>query len=471
MSKNIHDMDESFRSAYQQYEDNPSPAVWEKINANLDRKEADSYKRRLFGWKLMTIVLLLLLTGLIIYESGIFRTNSKHHQENSILTNDKNRNNSIPSLQEPSSNSNRPITIDQKSNDPAEPGHNNLLQQEKDKQSDVAVQNNAWHRKPSVAENEQQEITILPSNPEKKAMPGLENDDTPLQQKFLSIPLLIKNISSKINSSLAWDFEKSWPLLNNDPLLKNIATSTITPEKKKNSFHPFWLITGFAAYEQANYKLDSDKPNAITNIRHYEQHEPSYSGGILLSRQLTKKWGVQTGLIYSNTNIGISKQKLYALQDPGGNIAFKYVTSSGYAYIKRDGTAPAIGDSITANEAKHTLQSISIPVAIKYTIGKKKFSITPGAGIEANFITSAIVEVELEDTPAREVVSINKLKGTRSFYWTATADADLRYKINKKLSITVRPSFKYALSPITKNTEVETFPYSFGLGAGLTYKF
>ena len=95
----------------------------------------------------------------------------------------------------------------------------------------------------------------------------------------------------------------------------------------------------------------------------------------------------------------------------------------------------------------------------------------PGAGIEANFITRAKLEIEIEDAANRETVFINKLDGAKSFYWSVVADAELRYIVNKKLAFSIRPVFRYAISPITENNVVETFPYSFGAGLGLTYKF
>ena len=242
--------------------------------------------------------------------------------------------------------------------------------------------------------------------------------------------------------------------------------------KRIHHFKPYWTITGLATYDRVNYKLDSDLPSNITTIQHREVHEPSFSVGLLATRQLKERWGLQTGLIYSNTAIGISPQKIYALQDPAGDIAYKYITSSGYAYIKPGFGAPlALGDSLTTTDAKHSLQSVSVPFFIKHTIGKNKFLFIPGAGVEANFITRAKLITEIEDASNRETVFINKLNGAKSFYWSLAAEAELRYIVNKKLAFSLRPMFRYAISPITENNVVETFPYSFGTGLGLTYKF
>ncbi len=244
-------------------------------------------------------------------------------------------------------------------------------------------------------------------------------------------------------------------------------------KKKTKPFKPFWLATPFVSYDQAGYRLDSDEPSAITSIKFREAYEPSFSVGLLLTRQLAPRFGLQSGLIYSNSAIGMKPQKTYAFRDPTGDVAYKYITSSGYTFIKPGfGPQPTVGDSLTTAEAKHTIEHISVPLAIKYTVlNSKKVSITPGAGVEANFITKANLEVDIEDQFNREIVVVRKLNGTKSFYWSFVADAEIKYKVNQKLSINVRPVYRTALSPITKNNVVETFPHSFGIGAGVTIKF
>jgi len=71
MNKDLHDLDDIFNSAHEQYEDDPSSGVWDKIKADLDRKDAEKYKRRFIGWKRVAVILILLLSGFVLYESGI----------------------------------------------------------------------------------------------------------------------------------------------------------------------------------------------------------------------------------------------------------------------------------------------------------------------------------------------------------------------------------------------------------------
>ena len=180
----------------------------------------------------------------------------------------------------------------------------------------------------------------------------------------------------------------------------------------------------------------------------------------------------QSGILYSNTTIDIAPQKIYAVQSPGGDYAYKYITSAGYGYI-RPGftTAPALGDSLLTSEAEHTLRHITIPLAIKYKIGRGKFSIIPGAGIAANFLTGTKVETEIKNSTDKETVIITRLTGTKNLSWSLTADAEMRYQLNNKMSVNLRPTFRYAISSITRNDDFQTFPYAFGIGLGMTFKF
>ena len=165
-------------------------------------------------------------------------------------------------------------------------------------------------------------------------------------------------------------------------------------------------------------------------------------------------------------------RKIYAVQSPSGDYAYKYITSAGYGYIRPGFTvAPALGDSLLTAEAEHTLRHITVPLVIKYKIKRGKFSIMPGAGIAANFLTGTKVETEIKNTSDKETVTITKLTGAKNFNWSLTTDAEMQYQLNNKMSVNLRPAFRYAISSITRNDDFQTFPYAFGVGLGMTFKF
>jgi len=435
MNKDIHDIDELFRSVLEGHEEIPSAKVKENLETSLDKKDVEFYKRKYSGWKRVAILLLFLLAGFILYDSGIFQTGSG-------------RKPITPKTGKPEISAKSDNIIKQKNNLTDDAGTSKKEEDKNQSPVDFTGHTNT----PSG----------INGNINSPLIPGREIN----RRKMFPAILIDINNEKKVPG-----IQQKQLLVINDSLRKN-NTAKNTNQKKAKNFKPYWLMTGFASYDRVNYKIDSDLPENITSIKHREIHEPSFSGGVLVTRQLTKHWDLQTGVVYSNTAIGISPQKMYAFQQPGGSVAYKYITSSGYAFIKPGfGPQPIVGDSLTTAEAKHTMRYISVPLAIKYTTSNKKYSFIPGAGIEANFITNEKVEVEIEDASNREIVFINKLNGARSFYWSITANTELRYTVNKNLSVSLRPTFRYAISSITKNNDVDTFPYNFGLGFGVVIKF
>lgn len=485
MDKNLHDIDELFRSGLDEYEETPSTGVKETLDAALDKQDAEKYKKRFILWKRAALLLLLLLAGLVLYESGIIKTGSGGSTAKNIAT-DGNEVSTTGSNKIMNQDKNIPAD----SNNESVSADNTLTQKSIAEDQQIKQQNASAEgttiftgNKTGEQKNKQTNNLFFPfiqkqgplfsltaSEPGKKITTSSNDDDglpfnkqgvEPLDERASIAKVVGRHLK---NISFLQPFTLSYT-----PLFINKTDNA--GSKKKKSFIPFWMVTPFVSYDQAGYRLDSDEPGAVSSIKFREAHEPSFSVGLLFTRQIKQRWGLQSGLVYSNSAIGMKPQKTYAFVDPTGDIAYKYITSSGYAYFKPGfGPSPSIGDSLTTAEAKHRLEHLSIPLAIKYTVVNKKISITPGAGIEANFITKANLEVDIEDPFNKEIVVVRKLNGTKSFYWSFVADAEIKYKVNQKLSINLRPVYRTAISPITKNNVVETFPNSFGIGAGVTIK-
>src|SRR5262249_33644005 len=124
----------------------------------------------------------------------------------------------------------------------------------------------------------------------------------------------------------------------------------------------YWAVTGYVSSDHPGYHLDKDGP-ALIKIKQHEQHQSSYSVGVLISRQVTDRLHLQTGFIYSDIGIFISPEQIYASPNSNGNVLYKYVVSSGYAYIKPNfANAPSPGDSLTAENGQHRLHYMVIPL-------------------------------------------------------------------------------------------------------------
>jgi hypothetical protein len=86
-------------------------------------------------------------------------------------------------------------------------------------------------------------------------------------------------------------------------------------------------------------------------------------------------------------------------------------------------------------------------------------------------MTKALLKTEMSDNSNHEREFSERLRGTSKFYWSVMAAGTVSYETGKHCKVHVTPMFRYAVSPITNNNIVETFPYSFGLAAGVTIKF
>ena len=83
MSEHLHDMDNIFKSAYRQFKEEPTADVWQKINAALDKKDAESYKKDPQNGNVVSLLLLLLLAGFILYETAMVRMRDRQSRKNS----------------------------------------------------------------------------------------------------------------------------------------------------------------------------------------------------------------------------------------------------------------------------------------------------------------------------------------------------------------------------------------------------
>jgi hypothetical protein len=477
MSEDLHNIDEFFKAAYKQFSEDPSPEVWEKLNAGLDKKDAVAYKIKSKRWKQVAIVSLLLLSGFILKETNILKTgfghsnkntatvvNQKESKENAELNNaNKGHQSSLPgesNIEEQTINNQVAEGTKINSNALVSLDHPNALQGEINK---TAGSTNNIIQEEREYDQKQTLAILSPDNSEKN--------------------LTRSNVSSLTDEIITPSLEGKYPngisagQLNYVPTLHLISDFNPPSKNKSKDVNPLedqgkWFISGFASSDRAGYRLDRDQPT-ITKIKEHEDHLPSFSAGVLLTRQVNKRFGLQTGLIYSDIAIIISPQKIYASQNEMGKVLYKYVTSSGNAFIKPGfASSPNTGDSLKAENAQHNLQYIITPLVAKYKlINGKKITLSPGLGIAGNFLTSAKIETEVEGVGNREHVVINKLEGIKTFNWSLMADASLDYLVNKKISLNLRPFFSYALSPISSTDYVETFPYSFGVGLGATYRF
>jgi hypothetical protein len=510
MDKNLHNIDRIFSEAHKEFIEDAPADGWEKLQANLDKNDTEKYKRKFIAWKRVAMLLILLFSSFIIYETGIFKISNRDERNiadtkplviNTLsetspgvpLNNENNTVSEHKKIKNGLAASEKPTQPDQlednviSSFDLVKNSKNYSLKES----TTVKGRKNKYYKQKSnrlikAGTAEPDDETGNENSSTAKEINGIKISNTEKAELNKGVALAILETNHPIPAAKIALPGKDLTMISTSgkigELVKTFTTLNSTTNFYKTGnkkFKPFWTAMPFVSNDWNMYQLDNDVPDATANIQDdekvevssREKHESSFSAGIVITRQLSKHIGIQTGIVYANTSIAISPQNIYAEQQ-NGQLAYKYITSSGYGFIKPGfGLPPAVGDSIKSAEAEHTLQVFSIPLSISYRFDKNKFSFIPSAGLSANFITKSRIKTEIYNAQNSENVDITGLEGTRKFYTGFIADVNVQYNINSKLAVNLLPDFKYALSPITKNNVVKTFPYSFGLGAGITFKF
>jgi len=254
---------------------------------------------------------------------------------------------------------------------------------------------------------------------------------------------------------------------------KNISKNKFL---KLKTLSPF-SITGFYSPDISFFHLQDDPSgNPNTNGVADENNEnktSAFTGGALIDFKNGPHWSLQSGLTLSTTRIDIEfeDEPLFAKADNSGNVKYQVKTVLGYGYILPSfSNNPNVGDSISSLSTKSTLQYLGIPLAVKYSWDKGKFSINAKAGLSGNFLTRGKIETEVEQGNDNETETVDKIYGLKKFYLSGLAGVGLDYNFYKNFSVSFSPTLRFALNPINKNVSVISYPNSLGFSLGLKMK-
>lgn len=417
MIKKFKNSDSIFKSSYEDFEEEPSAGLWPKINAGLDKQDVERYKKGFIAWKRISLLLILLMTIYVLYDS-LLRTpeiksevSVKQHSTKAAVNSEF-----------------------------AVPVHIAELRAKSYPVYFASIMNEGFTAK---AHGVQAEAIQVGDN----ASVIIPKPDS------LSLVTYLQTLNA--------DKRKFY----NGPADKN---NMIKPNLPK----PYWSISALASYDQVMYRLDDDLPgDSKEDIENRENHKASFSLGILAEWHFKKSWSFQTGLVYSHVSIGINPQKIYASAESSGVISYKYITSSGYAFIKPGLVNSSVGDSLSTATADHHLVFISLPLSVVHQFDMRRFSFLPSAGFAVNFLAKASISTVVTEQSRVEAVTITRLNGTRLSYLSFDAAMGLQYHLTPRMRFVIEPSFKFAATSITHNNVVNNFPYSWGIGIGAQMNF
>ncbi|UEG49917.1 PorT family protein [Ferruginibacter lapsinanis] len=499
MKENLHDIDKLFQSAINQHQESPSDEVWNAIENNLNKKDVDNYRKKNYWLKRLSVLLFLLLTGVSIYLFTKPKNNSHkdlqftqvipdretiNEDHNSVLDHQNTTHKDYLTNRNNNQTTNKEIDInDDKIKKIVSIKHTN---------NNYSNRNKTFEKFPVPVNDKNLSTTTLrqqqkknKKNTEKKISVKITNASTDdvitTEYHSTSVPEknnAIENSNSEVPATaiMKVDSSKTTAIIaKKKTVTENGIKTTI---KRKTKSEPGLALSAFFSPDFASYNLlNGDNNNQLDGenkdeIEQNEDHQNAFTTGLLFDYTFNKHWAIQTGFTFSKTTIGGAPKKIYAKADNNGNIKYCYWSSSGYAFIKTpEGNLPAVGDSINASSSRHTLQYLSVPLAIKYSIPYKKFEFNLLAGVSANFLIKSKLEAALKDRDEDEHHKQYQIEGLRNVYFSGVAGIGITYNLTSKWGIIFSPSARFALTPINKNIGIRSYSNSIGLTTGVRFKF
>ncbi len=251
--------------------------------------------------------------------------------------------------------------------------------------------------------------------------------------------------------------------------LKKITTIENLP------FLTRFSVKAYFSKEFAGYNLSDNNDSTGANGKEIEKKERnvfSASVGIFVSYKLKKRWIIESGLSYSWSSSILDPSESFAVKDNNGNIQFKVNTITGYGYLPSSTTAvPNVGDSVLTDKVYSNLHYLTVPLMAAYGINMRKFTLSAGGGVTFNFLTDATVETKIKGSFYDQHESVVTMYGLKKINYGILLKAELQYNVNSKWGVSLMPYFKNALSPINIRSALSTYPYNFGIALGISHRF
>ena len=315
----------------------------------------------------------------------------------------------------------------------------------------------------------------------KKVQDNLNKDFVSMKEKYLNkVPFIV------MQGELAepGNIEPFSPILKMDSVANRILKNSVKNNKTaiSKTIHlrkgktSLFSLTAFFSPDFVSSDLKNDHPRFREDDRiKFEQEEKfkfSSTVGLLVDYNIAKKWKLQSGITYSSRVTDIQPKTIYARPDNNGNIYYRFNCSAGYSFVTLDAAPrPVSGDSIKTLPSTNTLHYIGVPLVIKYVFTNGRFSLVPGLGMTANFLTQGKLQTSIATSTGNKTSTSNNIQGLKSTYFNGTISLGAQYKLNNAFELTFVPTMRFALSSINRNAPVKTNESSLGLAGGAIVNF
>ncbi len=474
MSELNEDIDKLFRDSIEESEITPSKGVWESIDKKLDRKQFNKFQKRLRRLIGLIIFLSISVIGLGVLQvsqyfskkdNQISTIETKENVNAEALVNSKTftakQNSSVKSSGTSPTSTDKKINHEKNNNNTVNTLVNKTENKKPDFESGISANksykqnyNNVSASFTSNVSNESLIAEAETNEIAKTILPEIQTTD------ILNVDTA-ENMNKNQDSLMAGiDKDSVQTLQNTSPDIED-----------KMPFKYRFSIAGiFSPDFYSSQFLDNDHNDNQQEGDYKDSESPdfSYTTGIKIGCKVSKRWGIYSGLTFSAMSYSINQKTLYAQQADNGEVNYLVTSSAGVVRLPAS-SLTQIGDSINTNgNIIQSLQFISIPLLFQYRISNKRMDYYAFAGANANFFLLGKTEATFENSVSE---SSTQIDGMRKNYFTGVVGLGAQYHISPRVSVMLEPTFKKAITSINKSTPVSSYPFSFGITAGLSFHF
>jgi hypothetical protein len=287
-------------------------------------------------------------------------------------------------------------------------------------------------------------------------------------------------------------------------MMENLAQISADEALKNQSDD--WMLGGQVAplYSYRNLSSDYLSEHELKSLNNKENGILAYAGGFAVTYMASGRLSVQSGLYYSKygqEKTGLMKitmgpeiegnDALYgsgdqlvqmAISNSTGNITNQKSRNSRMEYantitqsdeknldviIIAANTSNLAGQTSTDVTAFQYFEYVELPLLLKYKIIDRKLDFSLTGGLSTNLLFNTSVHINDNGTD----YYYGKTDNIARVNYSSSVGIGLEYPVLSNLFFSLEPKFRYYLNPLDKSPNLNVYPYSLGIFAGVSYTF
>jgi len=234
--------------------------------------------------------------------------------------------------------------------------------------------------------------------------------------------------------------------------------------------HTCFFIEAFVMPE-FSYRALLTNPKYIVpdyDIAYFNKTEKSdftFSAGISGGFRMSDKLILKSGVFYSRYSFKFRTEAFYLLNtSTGGNLVY---TSSGPVTISLLSSDTLSNESFIKSSIKFSY--VNIPVIVELHL---RYNYFINLGINLNMLACQNMNWQAEDYDGNFTETVaDPIEGIEFGGMSMIIGLGKEKYITRQLSVLINPSVRINLTSINNTSPVKSYPYSWGLNAGLRYYF